>query len=80
MLLGVVVTPFLGILGPAQLLGVESQSCCVRGVRVCLHDVPSKDAENDAVAGARTDPSQGTHGAPRNGVWQRARDAVAYEA
>ena len=77
MLLGVVVTPFVGILGPAQLLGVESQRCRVRGVRVGLHDVPSKDAEYDAIAGARTDPPQGAHGAPRNRVWQRARNVVA---
>jgi hypothetical protein len=78
MLLGVVVTPIVGIRGPTQLLGVESERCRVRRIRVGLHDVPSKDAEYDAVAGTRTDPPQGADGAPRSGVWQRARDVVAH--
>ena len=76
-LLGVVVTPIGGIRGPTQLPGVEPEGSRVRGVRVGLHDVPSKDAEHDAVAGAGTDPSLGADGAPRRGVWQRTRDIVA---
>ena len=76
MLLGVVVTPIVGIRGPAQLLGVESERCRVRRIRVGLHDVPSKDAEYDAVAGPRTCPPQEADGAPRSGVWQRARDVI----
>ena len=78
MLLGVVVTPIVGIRGPTQLLRVESERRRVRRVRVGLHDMPSKDAEYDAVAGPRTDPPKGADGAPRSGVWQRARDVVAH--
>lgn len=76
-LLGVVVTPIVGIRGPTQLPGVESEGCCMRSVRVGLHDVPGKDAEHDAVARPGTDPPRGADGAPRSGMWQRARDVVA---
>ena len=78
-LLGVVVTPIVGIRGPTQLLGVEPESRRVGSVRVVLHDVPGEDTEYDAVAGPGTDPPQGADGAPRSGVWQRARDIVAHE-
>src|SRR5215211_5058227 len=70
-------TPTLGIRGPPQLPGVESERRRVRGVRVGLHDVPSEDAEYDAVAGPGTDPPLGADGAPGSGVRQRARDIVA---
>jgi hypothetical protein len=49
----------------------------VGGVRVGLHDVPSKDAEYDAVVGPRTDPPHPADGAPGGDVWQRAGDVVA---
>jgi hypothetical protein len=75
-LLGVVVTPIVGIRGPTQLSGVESEGRRVRGVRVGLHDVPSEDAQYDAVAGPRTCPPQEADGAPRSGVWQGARDVI----
>ena len=45
-----------------------------------LHDVPSKDAEYEAVAGPGTDPPHGADGAPRNGMWQRAPDIGAHSA
>jgi hypothetical protein len=76
-LLGVVVTPIVGIRGPTQLPGVESEGCRVRGVGVGLHDVPSKDAEHDAVARPRTDPPQGADGAPCGGMWKWTRGIVA---
>ena len=63
--------------GPTQLPGVESERRRVRGGRVGLHDVPCEGAQNDAVAGPRTDPPQGADGAACSGVWQRARDIVA---
>ena len=77
MLLGVVLTPIVGIGGPTQLPGVESERRRVRGVRVGLHDVPREGAEYDAVAGPGTDPPHGADGASGKGVWQRARDIVA---
>ena len=79
-MLGVVVTPIVGIRGPAQLLGVESECRRMGRVRVGLHDVPGKDAQDDSVARAGTDPPQRTDRAPRRGVWQGARDFVAYGA
>ncbi len=77
-LLGIVVTPAVGIRRPTQLEGVESEGCGVGSVGVGLHDVPSENAEYDAVVGPRTDPPQGADGAPGSSVWQRARDIVAY--
>ena len=77
MLLGVVVTPIVGIRGPTQLLGVEPERRRVGSARVVLHDVPGEGAQNEAVAGPRTDPPPGADGAPRSGVRQRARDIVA---
>jgi hypothetical protein len=76
-LLAIVVTPVAGIRGPTHLHRVESEGRGVGGVRVGLHDVPSKDAEYDAVVGPRTDPPHPADGAPGGGVWQRAGDVVA---
>jgi hypothetical protein len=73
-------TPIVWIRGPAQLLGAESERRRMGRVRVGLHDVPCKDAEDDAVAWPGTDPPQGTDRAPRRGVWQGARDFFAYGA
>ena len=79
MLLGIVATPIVRISGPNQPPGVESERCGVRRARVGLYDVPSEDAENDAVAGPRTDPPHGADGASGSDVWQRALDIVADE-
>jgi hypothetical protein len=76
-LFGIVPTPVVRIRGPAQLPGVESECCRVRGVRVSLHDVPSEGAEYDAVAGPWTGPPRGADRATYSGVWERARDIVA---
>ena len=80
MLFGIVVTPFVGFRGPTQLHRVESEGRGVGSVRVGLHDVPSQDAEYDAVAGPRTDPPHPADRAPGGGMWHRARDVVAYGA
>ena len=74
---GTVVAPFVGIRGPTHLHRVESEGRGVGSVRVGLHDVPSEDAQYDAVVGPRTDPPQGADGAPGSDVWQRARCVVA---
>ena len=79
-LFGIVVTPIVGIRGPTHLHRVESEGSGVGGVRVSLHDVPSEDAEDDAVVGPRTYPSQGADWTPGSGVWQRARCVAAYRA
>ena len=47
-------------------------------VRVGLHDVPSKDAEYDAVVGPRTDSPNPADRAPGGGMWQKARGVVAH--
>jgi len=50
-LLGKVVTPVVGIRRPTQLHRVESEGRGVGSVRVGLDDVPSENAECDAVVG-----------------------------
>src|SRR4249919_1484342 len=77
-LLWFMMTPLVGVRGPAHLHRVESEGCRVGSVWVGLHDVSSEDAEHDAVVGPRADPAQGADGAPRTGVWKRARGFVAY--
>jgi hypothetical protein len=79
-LLGVVVTPIVRIRGPAQLFGRESESRRVGRVRMGLHDVPCKDAEDDAVAWPWTDPLHPADGALGRGVRQGAREIVAFGA
>src|SRR5262245_46701669 len=73
----VVVTPIVRIGGAAQLLGGESESRRMCRVRVGLHDVPCKDAEEDAVARPGTQPPQETDRALRRGVWKGARGVFA---
>ena len=79
MLLRVVLTPIVRFIGLVQLHRVGSEGWDVRSVRVDLHDMPSEDAEDDAVVGSGTDPAQRADGALRNCVWQGAQDFIVGE-